>query len=103
VESTSIDAQKLATKIQNDPNYTPGEPIILYSCETGKGQHSIAQALANTLNNGSTVTAPNDYLHIDTTYDSNGSANTTFYVGPENANAQTGPTTGQWITFSSTR
>jgi RHS repeat-associated protein len=55
-----MSARDLARKIIDDPNYTPGEPVDLLACRTGRGKNNFAQQLANEL--GADVNAPNDYI-----------------------------------------
>ena len=49
-----------ARLIEQSPGYTPGQPVRMLSCSTGKGVGSFAQNLANKL--GVPVSAPNDLL-----------------------------------------
>jgi RHS repeat-associated protein len=67
-----FNADQIAKLIKYDPEYTPGTPIYLHACSTGKGPNSFAQQLANKL--GVTVIAPTDnitatgsYIHYQTT------------------------------------
>lgn len=54
-----IPPKALANKIKSDPNYKPGTPVDLLSCETGKGKNPYAQDLAREL--GAQVNAPDAY------------------------------------------
>lgn len=54
-----VSPQDLADYIKKDPQYHAGQPVVLFSCNTGKwGKDSYAQALANTL--GADVVAPSE-------------------------------------------
>jgi hypothetical protein len=59
---------KLANMIKNNPDYKPGDTIILDSCNTGKtpedGGDPFAQKLADALGPGTIVKAPDNYLCI---------------------------------------
>ena len=70
-----LTADALAALIKKDPNYTPGKPVKLISCNTGTGKNSLAQQLANDL--GANVYAPQDYAGLD--------QNGNVYVGPQAA------------------
>jgi hypothetical protein len=62
VESSSLDAGQLAELVRADPNWND-QPVRLFSCQTGRGERSIAQELANRL--GVDVTAPTDFVWSD--------------------------------------
>ena len=44
-----MNARELAEWIRNDARYQAGMTVYLFCCETGKGDRSFAQKLANTL------------------------------------------------------
>lgn len=56
--------EDLAEIIVKHPKYSPGMPIYLLSCETGKGPNSFAQRLADVTK--STVVAPDEILWYST-------------------------------------
>jgi hypothetical protein len=53
-----MNARELAEWIRNDARYQAGMTVYLFCCETGKGDRSFAQKLANTL--GADVVAPTE-------------------------------------------
>jgi hypothetical protein len=53
-----MNARELAEWIRNDTRYHAGMTVYLFCCETGKGDRSVAQRLANTL--GADVVAPTE-------------------------------------------
>ncbi|WDC03820.1 DUF6531 domain-containing protein [Escherichia albertii] len=61
--------KQLASDIRANPKYHEGMPVVLFSCETGKGKNSFAQQLANELD--VTVIAPDEIIWIwpDGNYD----------------------------------
>jgi len=61
-DGTNISPSQLGDMIRSDPNYSSGEPVDLYSCNTGAGDNSFAQQLANNL--GAPVSAPDKTLWI---------------------------------------
>lgn len=63
-----ISPKVLAATILAHPNYTPGEQVILGSCNTGANSttcDNYAQKLADALGTGAVVWAPNGYLIYD--------------------------------------
>jgi hypothetical protein len=59
---SSFSAGQLAELVTNDPNWQ-NRPVRLFSCNTGKGSHPIAQALADDLH--APVTAPTELVWSD--------------------------------------
>jgi hypothetical protein len=57
-EGEPMNARELAEWIRNDTRYQAGMTVYLFCCETGKGDRSIAQRLADTL--GADVVAPTE-------------------------------------------
>jgi hypothetical protein len=57
-EGEPMNASELAEWIRNDTRYQAGMTVYLFCCETGKGDRSFAQRLANTL--GANVVAPTE-------------------------------------------
>ena len=62
VGADPISADDLGTMLENDPNYH-GEPVRLFSCETGQGTDPYAQELADRL--GVDVSAPDQLAWAD--------------------------------------
>ncbi|AVT10223.1 RHS repeat-associated core domain-containing protein [Paracidovorax avenae] len=58
-----IPVDKLAQMIRRDPNYKPGMPIALLSCNTGWKNSAYAQGLANAMK--AIVVAPDQYVWYD--------------------------------------
>ncbi|SDO91377.1 RHS repeat-associated core domain-containing protein, partial [Paracidovorax cattleyae] len=58
-----IPVDKLAQMIRRDPNYKPGIPIALLSCNTGWKNSAYAQGLANAMK--AIVVAPDQYVWYD--------------------------------------
>jgi uncharacterized protein RhaS with RHS repeats len=55
-----ISPKDLANQIKNDPNYKPGTPVDLLSCNTGKGKNPYGEQLAKELK--APVNAPDNYV-----------------------------------------
>jgi hypothetical protein len=55
-----MDAREIAGWITHDSRFKTGTTVYLFACETGKGNHPIAQDLANVLR--TPVIAPTDKL-----------------------------------------
>lgn len=54
--------KQLSSDIRTNPKYHKGMAVVLFSCETGKGENSFAQQLANELN--TPVIAPDKLIWI---------------------------------------
>ncbi len=57
-----MNAAALKNLITGDPNYKPGMPIQLMSCDAGSGNNSIAKQLAQTLNSSANVSGYDGYV-----------------------------------------
>ncbi len=89
-----ISPQDLARQILSDPNYRPGSPVDLMSCNTGRGSDPYAQRLARELN--APVNAPDNFIW----YYPNGN---TVVAPPRGGNISNGPdmsNPGRMNTFS---
>jgi hypothetical protein len=76
-----LSPSELATMIKEHPNYTPGDIIILDSCNTGTGgSDSYAQNLANSMGSSTVVYAPNNYLTA--------SYRGVVYIGPQRSDGR---------------
>ncbi len=61
-KGSDLTIKQLASDIRANPKYHEGMPVVLFSCETGKGKNSFAQKLANELD--ATVIAPDEIIWI---------------------------------------
>ena len=95
VEGRSLTAHDLASFLESDKSDWRGEPIRLFSCNTGKGDDPFAQKLADRL--GVPVTAPTELAWSDI------SGNSWSATKTKNAKGDwvsTWPPDGKWVTFS---
>ncbi|MGI5219913.1 glycohydrolase toxin TNT-related protein [Nocardia sp. CA-290969] len=60
-----LSARELADMIRHRPDYQPGTPVRLLSCNTGHVDGNVAAQLARALN--TTVIAPDGFLYVDNT------------------------------------
>jgi len=88
-----LDAGQLAALIRKDDNWR-GRPLLLVSCETGRGDDPIAQKLANEL--GVAVTAPTELAYSD---EYGRVYSTSRYRNEAGRVVQTWPPDGVWLDF----
>jgi hypothetical protein len=95
VGGRSLTAHDLASFLESDNSDWSGEPIRLFSCNTGRGEDPFAQKLADRL--GVPVTAPTELAWSDIAGNSWSATKTKNAKGDW---VSTWPPDGEWVTFN---
>jgi hypothetical protein len=95
VEGRSLTAHDLASFLESEKSDWSGEPIRLFSCNTGKGEDPLAQELADRL--GVPVMAPTELAWSDIEGSSWSATKTKNAKGDW---VSTWPPDGKWVTFN---
>jgi hypothetical protein len=95
VGGRSLTAHDLASFLESEKSDWSGEPIRLFSCDTGKGEDPFAQKLADRL--GVAVTAPTELAWSDIAGNSWSATKTKNAKGDW---VSTWPPDGEWVTFN---